>query len=558
MSVPGNLPFPFDWRMALPGVADLLNGITYYFAGLLIGMRDARWYLSRTMGLGAAIVCSFVIVNGARTFPEAILTCAIGIAVVATAAWGTFVAGGRYELQPRLARIATTLATASGIVIVGVLSLTVALSFTPRPTYPPYPSYELSSEGQVVKTLRDDVQLLSVNDLSGQPIEQYNDPVARTRFGSEVDSASVRKYPGGNAANRFRYRETGDFFRALRPGSGGVGDPVTWFYIHKERLISAYNNRTERFIGWMGPDGYTEGATPPSQRFEGELQDYFDNGYWNDETRLLPFPGSVYRLDLAHFRIERIYTANPGERVFGASASRSSSRPMAAAETSPLELIATTERIVVQTRDEEILKMSPHPLTTAVGELHVYRPLKASSMPLFVWYSPWSGVPQQVTQFDSAGTAVTQYVLPEQQFVPRPVNWPEVTAEGIATPVAGRAAVEIISRVVEGRPYGGRNVLARRVSWILPLLTGLTCAVLTFQRMRRYAFPFRRSLGWTLAAFAVGPLALLTMLALLEWPALEKCTACGRLRVVTSETCEHCAQPFAPPPVDGTEIFDIA
>jgi hypothetical protein len=227
-------------------------------------------------------------------------------------------------------------------------------------------------------------------------------------------------------------------------------------------------------------------------------------------------------------------------------------------ETSPLELITTTERIIVQTIDGQILTTSPNPQATGDGELRVYRPIKALSMPVFVWYSPWSNASEQVTQFNSAGSAVAHYSLSPQQVAPRPVNWPEVAVEGLVTPVSVRTAVEIISRVVEGRPYGGRNVLERRMSWILPLLSGLICGLVTFLRMRSYAFPSRRTLTWTLITFAVGPLALLTMLALLEWPAREKCPACGRLRVVTFERCEHCAQPFAPPPADGTEIFDTA
>jgi hypothetical protein len=351
----------------------------------------------------------------------------------------------------------------------------------------------------------------------------------------------VRKYPSGIPARRFAYRGTNKFFKPLRPGAGGVGD-VTWFYIHKERLITAYNNRTARFIGWMGPDGYTEGATQPSRRFEGELQDTSDD-FWGAETRLLAFPGSVFRLDLTHFRIEQIYSANSGEQVLGASASRNA-RYWVTLETSPLELITTTERIIVQTIDGQILTTSPNPQATGDGELRVYRPIKALSMPVFVWYSPWSNASEQVTQFNSAGSAVAHYSLSPQQVAPRPVNWPEVAVEGLVTPVSVRTAVEIISRVVEGRPYGGRNVLERRMSWILPLLSGLICGLVTFLRMRSYAFPSRRTLTWTLITFAVGPLALLTMLALLEWPAREK--------------CEHCAQPFAPPPADGTEIFDTA
>jgi predicted amidophosphoribosyltransferase len=57
-------------------------------------------------------------------------------------------------------------------------------------------------------------------------------------------------------------------------------------------------------------------------------------------------------------------------------------------------------------------------------------------------------------------------------------------------------------------------------------------------------------------AFLLGPLGYLLMLVLIEWPARESCPACSRKRVVTRERCEHCGEPFAAQPKDGTEIFE--
>jgi len=62
---------------------------------------------------------------------------------------------------------------------------------------------------------------------------------------------------------------------------------------------------------------------------------------------------------------------------------------------------------------------------------------------------------------------------------------------------------------------------------------------------------------WTAIGFVLGPLGVLLMLSLIEWPVRETSPACGRKRVVTRERCEHCDAPFAAPPVDGTEIFEL-
>jgi ribosomal protein L32 len=48
------------------------------------------------------------------------------------------------------------------------------------------------------------------------------------------------------------------------------------------------------------------------------------------------------------------------------------------------------------------------------------------------------------------------------------------------------------------------------------------------------------------------------MIALLDWPALEKCSSCGKLRIVSHENCQHCGVAFSAPPHDGTEIYDNA
>lgn len=51
--VPGHFPVPFTLPMVLPMVSLFLIGIVFYFSGLLTGIQQARWYVSRGLGLGA-------------------------------------------------------------------------------------------------------------------------------------------------------------------------------------------------------------------------------------------------------------------------------------------------------------------------------------------------------------------------------------------------------------------------------------------------------------------------------------------------------------------------
>ena len=59
-ATPGRVAAPFEWAMTLPVLVIFLTGIVCYFAGMLTGLRQARWYGSRGVGLGLAIFASML------------------------------------------------------------------------------------------------------------------------------------------------------------------------------------------------------------------------------------------------------------------------------------------------------------------------------------------------------------------------------------------------------------------------------------------------------------------------------------------------------------------
>ena len=122
MATPGHLPMPFDVHLVLPVIADVLCGLVYYFAGLLTGMREARWYASRVMGIGMGIVCSIAL-SVVPEFWQAAACCAVGILMTSASAWGTFVQGGRFESQSPIMRFATGVSIGAGLLVIGAVSL---------------------------------------------------------------------------------------------------------------------------------------------------------------------------------------------------------------------------------------------------------------------------------------------------------------------------------------------------------------------------------------------------------------------------------------------------
>jgi hypothetical protein len=124
-ATPGHVAAPFVWPMVLPWLADVLTGLVYYFAGLLVAQREARWYGSRCLPPAAGLLASLVVWN-VPEFGHALAAIAVFSGVVAVGAWGSFLAGGAYAEQPRSAQCAlgvTLLAGLSVLVFVGKVTL---------------------------------------------------------------------------------------------------------------------------------------------------------------------------------------------------------------------------------------------------------------------------------------------------------------------------------------------------------------------------------------------------------------------------------------------------
>jgi hypothetical protein len=219
----------------------------------------------------------------------------------------------------------------------------------------------------------------------------------------------------------------------------------------------------------------------------------------------------------------------------------------------------------------------------------------------WVWYEPsWylgleslETMPAYVVEYDSAGREVS----PRKRVPPQPGGAREITPPappvepssahvwfGLAT---GPAEAAILKGTMNALQSEVRENNGSEMELLLPFLFTLTqfflpgvrwlpgthpglvfgnaalmllaagvsafvCLVLT----RRYAFSCLRCLGWALCGLLWGPVGLLLLLALQEWPARIACPKCHKLRVVTRDICEHCGAPHATPALDGTEIFE--
>src|SRR5262249_11215008 len=119
-ATPGKMAAPYHWRTSLPWLADILSGLVYYFAGMLVAQRDVRWYGSRGLPLITSFFCSYL-VWAVPEFSQAVVAIAIIGTNMVLAAWGSFSAGGAYTGLPRLAKAALAMTFLGGLLIVSIL-----------------------------------------------------------------------------------------------------------------------------------------------------------------------------------------------------------------------------------------------------------------------------------------------------------------------------------------------------------------------------------------------------------------------------------------------------
>ncbi len=99
VATPGHVAAPFEWSMVLPVASHFLAGLVYYFAGMLTALRKARWYATRGLGIGVALLSSGTVLSVER--PWDFLIVFVCAAILALAVWGAFHSSGHYETQPR-------------------------------------------------------------------------------------------------------------------------------------------------------------------------------------------------------------------------------------------------------------------------------------------------------------------------------------------------------------------------------------------------------------------------------------------------------------------------
>jgi hypothetical protein len=573
MAIPGHMAAPWDWRSGLPWVADVLAGVVYYFAGMLLAQREARWLGSRTLGLATASFGTFLVWS-LPEFWQALLVIALLATVVGLAAWGSFLAGGAYAPQPEAGRAALALTLLAGLFVVSFIGkaalgqwLDSGLEYT----------HVIDRQGRMLVVLwkTGTGPLEAAGDLEGE--------VPPGLRGKRIDRNALTEIeaPWTNLEwPIFRsYRNPGrlyvHYFNATRPGG------ERWFYVPAEGRLVGYDAIYGQKIGSFGPDGFSLPGEEPRERFAGELS--YPSRLWDAfSPSYLAFSAAVYSVDFTRRTVHKLYTAEPGETVVWASRwqDRRTKESLAVVSTdrSVHFLTEAGARVIAVPRD---------------GDLRRYRVARVSRLEspqrYAVWYAPlWClepdearAAPAYLLEYDSAGRQVARRSLPSKPDV-EPARAKALF--GLATPMTEATSLIGLTRSLraEARSEGGTStwpiqyLLEEWTGHFLPrpkegpgrigglpwgfaalvLLSSAGCALICFAVARRYAFSRGRCAAWALCGFVFGVAGLLLLLSVQDWPARVACPACGKGRLVTRDACEHCGAAHAPPAADGTEIFE--
>ena len=561
VQTPGFVAAPFEWAMAVPFATIFLSGVAYYFAGLLTGLRQARWFGSRWFGLALALTASFS-VFAASDFLMPLLCPAIIIAILGLAAWGSYQSGGFHRGQPIAGRLALTVTLAVGCF--GLLGFGSALLIDVIFDHNNHPSskstmYTLTRNGTVCIVMYDGGQFAGATDLAGQPLL---DP----KTGKKLKASEfypVQAY-GGMATTRFSHPEPSfeeannvqnpwRFFSLCM-----VADKTLW-YLDRHGKITGYDGRTRKSVGHLDPLADT--FLPPLRN----QYAFNQSAYNHNAEEILPSAKSVYLLNFRERTVKPVFTLTNDDEIGDYSEEPCETGPDA---TFKRKFFFTTRQTVgLLDQDGHPIFSIPYqpaysnyPQVTISHLIGIPGLAEGSTNPYAVKFFPdyqlnrkaGGKMPEHVAWLGGPNLTVTKSLdlppLPaianDDDDVPSSVNpFMDHLATALMPPFAH---INYNQHFFHGftKPW---NLFSYAV--------GILCAALTRFLARRYNFPAAATFGWTLFVLLLGLTGLFTFLCVQEWPARVPCPACRKRRTVDRTTCEHCQAPFGPPATNGTEIF---
>lgn len=541
VATPGNVAAPFSWPMALPVTSIFLVGMVHYFAGLLTGLRQARWFASRAVGVGLAVVATLVLF-GVPEFWHALLIVAGTGTALAVAVWGSFQTGGFYRDQPVAGKVALTLAsTASCLVLIGMSLTFMANLLASRGDYS-YTHHQIARNGKVLRITQQGTGEADITDHTGKPVldEKTGQKLRSQDLGAHyargliaTADADTRSKPGGQ-----HWRSYTRLSRFFSPW--GIENKTLWYLTAEGRLVG-YHATTRRFVGEIVPPGMAHPGAADDSVFL-LPQTYSHSAFQNGHLGVLASARAAYRVDLEKRELKPLLTMTNGNAILGCSVGAlawTSQRNDAA-------LVLSRTGIHLLDLDGGIKLELPYlPAAPKYPQVSVFS--QEATNTYVVKFDPshllnkvaGGKLLTHVKWVDADGSTRNAMDLPELSGVARQVG----TGEWLLIPLTPPG----VPFWTWDEPY--------RVLMVLRIIPALICVGAGWWLGQRNQFPAKSQLAWAIHHLLFGLPGFLAFLAVQEWPVKEPCPNCQQPRAVDRSLCEHCGAACAPPAPSGTEIF---
>ena len=547
---PGHLPTPFQARMLCPTLADGLNAGCYYFTGMVLTLRKARWFGTRLLPAGLALLSSAATVIFIGPFWVAVVFILSVQAIGALAAWGAYSTNGAAD-GPVATRFALGAMVFPGAIGVGMGLFGASQAFLPGSRWQ---YYEVDRAGDVVRvtqTIEHGDRRWAITDSAGNPLPQYenldlDDAATRetfVKFNAQLVYTSSIPWPMTVLYTNLGFRSPTPGLVPLRMATASrTRLRVSAIYNVQRRMIDLFDPVTHMQVGTVGPAGFQPRANA-NEAFPGTPV----NVFLLSPSRVLAFDSVVYLMELDHRRVRPIFAARADDPVFSAA--------MLGTTPDSMILVATRRQLHVLGPDGKsrftvpwALDPKTHYFSAAILPANGHLALDAHSVP---GMTPGDGA---ILEYSTDG-ALVRKTVPPPLLDPRSPKRIETMMFGAICPVAVRAICPgwILDDVLDVRT----KEFARAFATMMWVAAGMSVA-LTLLIGRRCGFGWRKTLGWSGANFVLGPAGVVAMLGLNEWPPRETCVHCGRLRPVDRRDCPHCQAALPPSPRDGWEIFEPA
>ena len=561
VATPGHFAAPFVPAMAFAGTADLCAGAAYYFAALAMALPRGVWFGTRVFPLLAAVHLTFAASNVER-FRVAVEAAVFLSLALFTAGWATMLHQDRLAPRPWLGKFACLAVVFYGVCGLGDLSLALWDVVGPA-RHARFVRDNLSDTGVPLRLTYVDSVIVTVTDPSGNP-------PAERKFQPDQVNAHLKylnrcsQYIGDSHGwHRNPYHDTYREFSRYAIYLRAYAYPRTeqWFYLLEQKSWVSFSPTAKRPVERLGRDGFEPFPGPAEpldeetryDSIEDNLILYDQNGgtfhSLSQRRRFelaLPGPGPVDGIGTAYGRV-----GNRSVSVFG---------------------VALADRLAVYDEHGALITTLPyHQDVARWGEISLG--MKGDKERFYVQYAPsaWlpnevrAGMPTYYEETNSRGELLHTDTLPPAppDWQSRP--WSEDLVRRLQSPaffigsmvyqkIGALLGSKRLADQLERRFNHDRDLTRELAIFILGLATCLAGG--TWYWSRRAGFSFRRSLAWTLFAFAFGLAGLIAFRATADWPLFVDCPHCRRRRPTGDERCPHCGAGWPAAPTLGTEIFD--